>query len=614
MLQRFFLPVVLVLLAYGFWVSPTFKEVSAGVAIFLFGMLFLEQGFQTFSGGALERLLKKATGSRFKSLLFGVVSTTLMQSSSLVSIIAISFISAGLITLAAGIAIVFGANLGTTTGAWLIAGFGFKVKIAAYALPMLVFSIVLIFQKSKTLKGIGYVLAGLGFLFLGIHYIKEGFDTLGESIDLSQYAMSGLLGVLFFTLIGTVATVIMQSSHATLVLIITALAAQQVSYENALALAIGSNIGTTISAILGSLGANQAGKRLALAHLVFNLCTAIVAIILLSPLQQVVEWLAQVFAIPADDYTLKLALFHSVFNVIGLVLMLPWLDRLSRWLMQVIPEVRIEVDTPMYLNEAATEFPESALEAVRMESLRVYDAAIRLIATGLGLRQSDFEDIDKLPELIADSGRLHSFNYDAMYKRHVKSLYGGIIAFIGSTKFPRNDENNQAIPMLRSANQGIVQAIKDAKHLQKNLLLYLGGRHKPMNQAYNAIRLMIATTLAELQAIRSSELDDLNADSNVMASLHLDTLKLQIDENQNKLYQGMTDSIRRHAITSAMASSLLNDIGYAHSICDHLVTAAQAILAVREREMMSVADDLYLDRDERDRITRENPAHIDAEL
>ncbi len=158
----------------------------------------LEEGFKAFTGGLLEQILKKTTSSVWKSLSFGVVSTTLMQSSSLVSVITISFLSAGLIGLAAGIGIIFGANLGTTTGAWLIAGFGLKVKISAYAMPMLVFGIILVFQKSKSLNGIGYILAGLGFLFLGIHYMKEGFEAFRDTIDLTAFAVGGYPGLFLF--------------------------------------------------------------------------------------------------------------------------------------------------------------------------------------------------------------------------------------------------------------------------------------------------------------------------------------------------------------------------------------------------------------------------------
>ena len=132
MLKKVFLPSILFILAYGFWISPDFKEIAAGVAIFLFGMLTLEEGFKAFSGGTLEKILQKSTDKLHKSISFGFIVTAVMQSSSLVSVLTISFIGAGLIGLTQGIGIILGANIGTTTGAWLMAGFGLKVKISAY--------------------------------------------------------------------------------------------------------------------------------------------------------------------------------------------------------------------------------------------------------------------------------------------------------------------------------------------------------------------------------------------------------------------------------------------------------------------------------------------------
>lgn len=274
-MRRYYLPVAIGALLLAFWFSPDAQEIAAGVAIFLFGMLMLEDGFRLFGGGLLERMLERATLSTPRSIAFGIVSTTLLQSSSLVSVISISFLSAGLISLIGGVGIIFGANIGTTTGAWLVAGLGLKVNIAAYAMPMIALSIVLVFQKPKVLRGVGFALGGLGFLFLGIHHMKEGFDAFKDQIDLSRFALAGFLGLVVYSLLGTVATVIMQSSHATMVLILTALAAGQITYDNALALAIGANIGTTITALLASLAASGANARaavvVALVHLLFNL-------------------------------------------------------------------------------------------------------------------------------------------------------------------------------------------------------------------------------------------------------------------------------------------------------------------------------------------------------
>src|SRR6056297_1999711 len=312
-MTKYYLPVAIGALMLAFWVSPNAQEIAAGVAIFLFGMLMLEDGFKLLGGGTLERLLERATRSVPRSILFGIVSTTLLQSSSLVSVITISFLSAGLMSLVGGVGIIFGANIGTTTGTWLVAGLGLKIDIAAYGMPMIALGIVLALQKSKPLRGIGNALAGLGFLFLGIHHMKEGFAAFNEQIDLTRFALTGVPGLFVYSLLGAAATVVMQSSHATMVLVVTALSAGQISYENALALAIGANIGTTVTAIIGSLGANFQGKRLALAHFMFNALTAGVALALITPLRETVEWVSTMLRIPEADYAMKLAVFHTIF-------------------------------------------------------------------------------------------------------------------------------------------------------------------------------------------------------------------------------------------------------------------------------------------------------------
>jgi len=192
------------------------------------------------------------------------------------------------------------------------------------------------FQKKKSLKGIGNVLAGLGFFFLGIHYMKEGFDVFKQYIDLTEFAMSGILGVIVYTGLGIVITTVLQSSSATLALILTALSAGQIEYENALALAIGANVGTTITAVLGSLSSNVAGRRLAGAHLIFNVTTGIVALAFIFPLATLVNAMSDAFGISQTDYTLKLALFHTIFNLIGVIIMIPFIKKLETFLIKTL--------------------------------------------------------------------------------------------------------------------------------------------------------------------------------------------------------------------------------------------------------------------------------------
>ena len=415
MARKLLLPIIFLLLGYGFWNSAEFKTVAAGVAIFLFGMLSLEEGFKTFTGGTLEKILKSSTDRLWKSLAFGVITTSIMQSSSLVSVITISFLSAGLLELTSAIGIIFGANLGTTTGAWLVAGFGLKVNLSAYAMPMLVFGVILVFQQAKNLKGLGYVLAGLGFLFLGIHYMKEGFDTVSQTIDLAEYAMTGYTGVFVFAGIGILATVVMQSSHATLVLILAALAAQQVSYENALALAIGSNVGTTITAIIGAMSAGIEGRRLAAAHLIFNVVTGLIAIASIYQLIVVVGWISAHLGIASDNYTLQLAVFHTIFNLIGVLVMLPVINWLVTFLKKLMPVQEAPVEKPIYLSGISLDVQDAAVEAVRKECIRLYDFAVDTIIDGLNIRRAVFKSGEKVKRVIKKSTEIetaiHGYRY-----------------------------------------------------------------------------------------------------------------------------------------------------------------------------------------------------------
>lgn len=575
MLRRILLPVIFVILAYGFWVSPNVKEIAAGIAIFLFGMLFLEEGFRSFTGGMLERLLKRTTDRLWKAISFGVVATTIMQSSSLVSVITISFLSAGLIWLNSGIGIIFGANLGTTTGAWLVAGFGLKVKISAYAMPMLVFGIILVFQKVKNLKGIGYVLAGLGFLFLGIHYMKEGFEAFRDTIDLAAYAMPGFAGLIVYTLIGMAATVIMQSSHATLVLIITALAAGQITYENALALAIGANVGTTITAIIGSMSSNYQGKRLAAAHLIFNVVTGAIAIALISQLMWMVDVISVGVGIAADDYTLKLAVFHTVFNVIGVAVMVPLVPWLVAFLQRAIPKPLDEMTQPKYLNESACDFPETLLGAVRQETLHLYDNALEILAHGLNLRRSVIFSEQDLEAHVAANRAVIDFDLDRVYTYKVKSLYAAILDFVSKAQTQLPPDYADVLFELRDACHGIAICVKDIKLMRDNVSTYIASDNPDIRDQYNAIRVELASIMRRIHVLGESDEEDRDV-------LALDAFKVAADED-NAVATGVMDRlIREGRITATMGTSLMNDLGYARDVVWRLAEVGKALFGAHD--------------------------------
>ena len=597
MLRKILLPTILAILGYGFWVSPDFKEIAAGVSIFLFGMLFLEEGFKAFTGGVLEKLLQKTTNKTWKSLSFGIVSTTVMQSSSLVSVITISFLSAGLITLTAGIGIIFGANIGTTTGAWLVAAFGLKVKISAYAMPMLVFGIVLAFQKSRYLKGAGSILAGLGFLFLGIHYMKEGFEAFKDSFDLAALAVPGYPGLFLFAGIGAAATVVMQSSHATLVLILTALAAGQITYANSLALAIGANVGTTVTAIIGSMSANIEGKRLAGAHLIFNVVTGVIAIVFINQFVWAVDSISARVGIAGDNYTMKLAVFHTLFNITGVLVMVPLIKRLADYLYRYFPEKSVDAVEPRYLSDAAIEFPETVLTAVKNEVWHLFDSAFELLAHGMNLHRHEILGTHDLAKTIDMDREVHKFDMDELYERKVKVLYSAIIDFISRAQSNVPGIFSEELYRLRNTAANIVECVKHIKHLRKNATRYMLSDNAHIRDEYNKLRFQIAHVIREIYRLR--EEDDYD---HAMAILELDELKAEVLTAHDELNSRITNVLRDKQITPLMATSLMNDFNYADQTAKNLLDAAQSLLASHADLVAEAAQEIVLDEEEIERL------------
>jgi phosphate:Na+ symporter len=521
------------------------------------------------------------------------VTTTLMQSSSLLSVLVISFISAGLLDLAAGIGIIFGANLGTTTGAWLVAGFGLKVNISAYAMPMLAFGVMLLFHKSKSMQGIGNILLGLGFLFLGIHYMKEGFDAFKDSIDLTQYAMAGMQGLFVFVLLGIAVTVVIQASGATMVLIITALASQQITYENALALAIGSNVGTTITAILGALSANIKGKRLAGAHVLFNVGTGVLAIVFLPYFVWLVDYICTAMGIAKDDYTLKLATFHTVFNLVGVVVMLPFSGLMARFLERVMQEKTGKVEKPRFLTESALQFAETAVESVQQETVHLYENATHIILRVLGLHRRDVFSEQDLTEIISQYKKITDYDIDDAYERNIKGLYSAIIEFLSQARFTWEMKQSGRLYWLREANLKLVEAVKGIKHLQKNLLKHNRSYNHYLVAEYNRIRYQIAMVIRELESIKNyKETDELPL-------LSLDMLKGKIREQRQLGVEITENLIRDRKISADAGTSLLNDNAYLYDIQANLIAMGETLFinyttksAKAEQEMSLTENEL----------------------
>ncbi|MFH2030030.1 MAG: Na/Pi symporter [Bacteroidota bacterium] len=571
MFKRIMLFVVLAMLLILFLTYENYKEIGAGIAFVLFGMLLLEDGFKTFSGGALSKFLQKTTSTIPRSITFGVVSTTLLQSSGLISVITISFISAGLIELTSGIGIIFGSNLGTTTGAWLISIFGLKVDIASFALPMVVFGVILMLQKNRKMKGTGFVITGIGFLFLGIHYMKEGFEAFQGNIDLKDYSVGGIWGIFIYAGIGMIATVIMQSSHATLAIILTALSTGQIHYIDSLSIAIGANIGSTITAMLAATSSNAAGKRLAGAHFIFNFLTALIAIIFVGQFKWAVDAIAGFMRIANDDYTLKLSLFHTLFNAVGIILMLPFIGVMVKGLMRLIKDKQLDISKPKFLTDSEIHYPESAIQALLKETRHLFENSFEIISHGINLHRTDIVSEVKLKEVIVRSNADMELNIDDIYYRKIKVLYSNIIEYATNIQSNNLSENDtRMIHQIKVANRNIVEIVKTIKILQPNFTKFMNSENTSIQKEYNILRRRIAKVIREIYRIQSAQ--DLNFQHEKLieqkrkANLH-DVL---INGSLDKL-------IREQLITTEMATSLMNDSSLVAIVCEKMIIISELL-------------------------------------
>ena len=306
-----------------------FLKLIGSLGLFLYGMKIMSEGLQKVAGDRLRSILTAMTTNRVTGVLTGVLITALIQSSSATTVMVVSFVNAGLLTLAESISVIMGANIGTTVTAWIISIFGFKVDMAAFALPLLALALPLIFSGKSNRKSVGEFIFGFSFLFMGLSYLKANAPDLNANPEMlafvQNYTDMGFFSILLFLFIGTILTMIVQASAATMAITLIMCANGWISLELGAALVLGENIGTTITANLAALTANTQAKRAALAHFVFNVFGVIWVLIIFHPFMQLVNWVVDTFfqtSNPEVAISYKLSAFHSIFNICNVCILI----------------------------------------------------------------------------------------------------------------------------------------------------------------------------------------------------------------------------------------------------------------------------------------------------
>ncbi len=347
-----------------------------GIGLFLIGMVLLTEGLKAAAGDDLKRVLVRFTGGPIRSLLAGAGVTALVQSSSATTLTTIGFVSAGLLTFPQAVGVIFGANLGTTSTAWLVAVFGLKMSVLPAALPMVGAGALLRLLGRGRLAHVGLALAGFGLIFVGIDTLQLGMSGLADRVGPDRLDGATVGASLLLVLLGVAMTVVMQSTSAAVATTLTALSTGTIGVAQAAALVIGQNVGTTVTAGLAAIGASVPARRTALAHVLFNVSTAAVALALLPGVPRVAAWATRWWGESND--ALFLAAFQTGFNLLGVAMLLPVTDRFARLITRLVPDRGPPLTR--YLDRSVTRVSAVAVETAHRTLREILAAVLQALA------------------------------------------------------------------------------------------------------------------------------------------------------------------------------------------------------------------------------------------
>lgn len=387
----------------------TLGALLGGLGLFLLAVGMISNGLRLAAGRQLRSLLERYTGSPARGIASGALITALVQSSSAVTVATLGFVNAGILNLPQALGVVFGSNVGTTMTGWLVAAVGFKFKLELFALPLVGIGMFLRLTGSRSRRGaLGEALAGFGLFFIGVDILRDGFAGLADSMTLPQLSVTDPVQLLGLVGIGFLMTVLTQSSSASVAMILTAASGDAVQLSGAAAMVIGANIGTTSTAALAVIGATANAKRVAAAHILFNLITGLIALLILPALLWGVDMASAGLGLEHAP-VVTLALFHTSFNVLGVLLMWPLTGRLAVFLSARFVTLEETLGRPQHLDRTLLQSPGLADNALALEITRVATLARQMGAAALSTEVAvgrqmhvDVATVHRLATAIAD--------------------------------------------------------------------------------------------------------------------------------------------------------------------------------------------------------------------
>lgn len=524
----------------------------AGLGIFLFGMHHLEGGIKGMAGKAFKKLLQRFTGKSWKGILTGTIVTGILQSSSMVNLLVLAFLGAGMIGLRNSLGVVLGANLGTTFTAWIVAALGFKMDIADFSFPFLAVGILsyLFLESRPFLKSLGGFLVGFGLLFLGLDFMKDSIANLTSHFDLASFKNYGLWA---FLLTGLIITAIIQSSSAMIVIILSALNAGLIDIYQSLALAIGAHIGTTATLIIGALGGTADKKRLSLANFMFN---AIVGVVLFFFIRQMVLFTRVVLNL--TDPLLELVLLNSLITLIGILLFYPFLGIFERFLKGLFGKAIPKGET-LYVKNIPPEVPDIALQAIDKELRQVFLYTRQFILECFRIREKG-KSRDSQWKLIFSSAT----NLNKKYEQ-IKRLEDELISYYSQLQEKNLTEAESAhLTSSMMALRSMVYGAKDIKDIIHNISFISESDDKVGHEILSRLSTLLQQRLGEIDLFLEQE----------ETGSEITTPQNWLKENEQLYNELITYIYRNIRHNEVPVSTLTNVVRQSISCLDNLCNSA----------------------------------------
>jgi len=501
-------------------------KLFAGLGLFLFGMKLLESALKMLAGKGFRRFLRNSTDKPMRSVFAGVTATTLVQSSSLVGLIVLAFVGAEIIPLVNAIGIIIGSNLGTTFTGWIVTTLGFKLNFSAFIYPLIALGGLGYGLFKGKVKNLSLLLLGFALLLMGLDFMKDSVSTLTDQVDLESIRNYPLI---VYLIAGAIFTAIIQSSSATMMLTLSALYAGILPLPSAAALVIGADLGTTSTVFLGSLQGSIAKRRLAMAHVIFNFTVDAVAFILLYPLLYLISWLQ------LTDPLYALVAFHSLFNLFGLLLFLPFIRQFAQKLEKWFPDD--EQGVCHFIHNVSEDISDAAIEALSREVQNLLFLVVHLNLRFLGADSKTISNLEKkfrLPNSIQSVSNLEEY-------MAVKGLEGEIINYALKIKISNNNQSKNQIESQAHQVDSLINAARlsvDSAKAFKDIEQDLASFHIIDNEKFSLYFDELKATAVENNLKLIASLDSSNHDDGVAAKISVLEKKIEKEHknNSNDIY------------------------------------------------------------------------------